>query len=51
MAAEWKDLEGKIDGERFHGVAARFAQQVNDAAAMSATIMGQYTGWAKRNDR
>ena len=19
MAAEWKDLEGKIDGERFHG--------------------------------
>lgn len=48
MAKEWESLEGMVDAERFHGVRARFAQQVNDAAAMSETIMGQYTGWARQ---
>jgi len=47
LAKDWLSLYGMVDSERFHGVAARFAQQVNDAAAMSNTIMGQYTDWAK----
>eukprot|EP00747_Dinoflagellata_sp_TGD_P124354 gnl/TRDRNA2_/TRDRNA2_173963_c0_seq6.p1 gnl/TRDRNA2_/TRDRNA2_173963_c0~~gnl/TRDRNA2_/TRDRNA2_173963_c0_seq6.p1 ORF type:complete len:534 (+),score=62.60 gnl/TRDRNA2_/TRDRNA2_173963_c0_seq6:52-1653(+) len=50
MASDWESLHGLLDAERFDGVKARFAQQVNDAAAMCNHIMGQYTrwgGWAK----
>ena len=48
MADAWQGLQGLVDEERFNGVAARFAQQVNDGAAMSKTIMGQYSRWAGR---
>ena len=46
MGVESGSLKGVIDDHRFRGVQARFAQQANDAAAMSIAIMGQYTRWA-----
>ena len=46
LARAWDALEGRVDADRFKGVQARFAQQVNDAAAMRDTILGQYGDWA-----
>jgi len=43
---EWGALKGRVDDARHTGVAHRFAQQANDAAAMSAHILGQYAAWA-----
>ena len=43
MAAAWDSLAGSISADAFHGVQARFAQQINDAAVFSKVLIGYYS--------
>ena len=47
---EWQALRPHLDAadSRFEGVAARLRQQLVDARAFSAVVMGQYLTWAGR---
>lgn len=42
MAMAWDSLAGSVSKDAFHGVQARFAQQLNDAAVFSEVLVGYY---------
>eukprot|EP00746_Dinoflagellata_sp_MGD_P039578 gnl/MRDRNA2_/MRDRNA2_195534_c0_seq1.p1 gnl/MRDRNA2_/MRDRNA2_195534_c0~~gnl/MRDRNA2_/MRDRNA2_195534_c0_seq1.p1 ORF type:complete len:580 (-),score=88.83 gnl/MRDRNA2_/MRDRNA2_195534_c0_seq1:16-1638(-) len=51
LAESWDHLEGLVDTDRFNGVKARFAQQLNDAAVWRDVLIDYWTKLSQKGPK